>query len=232
MFKIFKRNKSLKIIFQTFIATLPALANVGSLMLLFLYMYSILGVFLFAHVKLSEPLDKVVNFQSIGYSLMTLFRIATGEKWNEIVHALIRQNSPAFQCIDSPTFEDYKRAGKHAVGCGVPWAALFVVSFILIVMLIFLNLFVAVILQGFEETDQKNSKKFNAETTDQFRDTWARFDPNGTSFIKRQDFIKFMLALGEPLGWDVSFLNNPIKQKRFLKRMNISLHNEDQEYQF
>jgi len=52
---------------------------------------------------------------------------------------------------------------------------------------------------------------------------WARFDPRGTSFIKRADFIKFMLTLGEPLGWDVSYINNHVKQKRFIKKMNIHI---------
>jgi len=62
MFRLFKRNKSLKIIFQTFIVTLPAIANVGSLLILFLYIYSIMGVFLFAEVKVSDPLGDHVNF--------------------------------------------------------------------------------------------------------------------------------------------------------------------------
>ncbi len=52
MFKLFKRQKNLKVIFNTFIATLPALANVGSLLMLFVFIYSILGVFMFAQVKL------------------------------------------------------------------------------------------------------------------------------------------------------------------------------------
>ena len=60
--KLFRRNKSLKIIFQTFIASLPAIANVGSLLMLFVYIYAILGVFLFAEVKISAPLNTHANF--------------------------------------------------------------------------------------------------------------------------------------------------------------------------
>ena len=146
MFKIFKRNKSLKIIFQTFIATLPALANVGSLMLLFIYMYSILGVQLFATIKLSDPLNDIVNFKTVGFSMLTLFRIATGEKWNEIVYALSKEKSPEFKCLDDPSYQDFIYSGHQTVGCGVSWAAIFFLSYILVIMLIFLNLFVAVIL--------------------------------------------------------------------------------------
>lgn len=50
--RLVKKAKSLRIIFETFIITIPALSNVGGLLMLFLYMYSVLGVFLFAEVEL------------------------------------------------------------------------------------------------------------------------------------------------------------------------------------
>lgn len=49
--KLFKRNKSLRVIFDTFMITLPNLLNVGSLLLLLFYIYAILGINLFAVVK-------------------------------------------------------------------------------------------------------------------------------------------------------------------------------------
>jgi voltage-dependent calcium channel L type alpha-1D len=44
IFRLIKRAKSLKLVFNTFIMTLPALGNVGSLLLLLLYLYAVLGV--------------------------------------------------------------------------------------------------------------------------------------------------------------------------------------------
>lgn len=38
-----------------------------------------------------------------------------------------------------------------------------------------------------------------------FRETWAIFDPDGSSFIRVYDYPKFLLALGKPLGWDKTF---------------------------
>jgi hypothetical protein len=90
MLKLFRRFKSLKIIFQTFLVSLPALANVGSLLLLLLYIYSILGMFLFAGVKQNYPLDDNLNFKNIGYSMLTMIRVSTGENWHEIMHAVSR----------------------------------------------------------------------------------------------------------------------------------------------
>ena len=44
IFRLVKRAKSLKLVFNTFIISIPALANVGSLLLLLLYLYAVLGV--------------------------------------------------------------------------------------------------------------------------------------------------------------------------------------------
>jgi hypothetical protein len=57
-----KKAKSLRMIFNTFVITIPSLANVGGLLILLLYLYSILGVFLFATVKLQNELTVHANF--------------------------------------------------------------------------------------------------------------------------------------------------------------------------
>ena len=50
--RIIKRYKSLRKIFNTFIVSMPALANVGGLLFMFIYLYSVLGINLFAKIKL------------------------------------------------------------------------------------------------------------------------------------------------------------------------------------
>ena len=57
----------------------------GGLLTLFIYLYSVLGVFSFASVKLNNELNEHANFQSFGTAAMTLFRIATGEAWNQLM---------------------------------------------------------------------------------------------------------------------------------------------------
>ena len=52
MLKLLKRAKYIKVIFETLILLVPALINIGGLLLLFLFMFSVLGVFLFAEIKL------------------------------------------------------------------------------------------------------------------------------------------------------------------------------------
>jgi hypothetical protein len=83
---------------------IPALTNIGGLLLLFLYIFSVLGVFLFAGVKLQENLDVHANFQSFTSAFLTLLRCSTGEAWDAIMVDTTRQKSILFQCNDEEDF--------------------------------------------------------------------------------------------------------------------------------
>jgi hypothetical protein len=62
IFKIFKKQKSLKTIFETFIITLPAMINVGGLLLLIVYIYAVLCMNLFADIKFNTYITDNSNF--------------------------------------------------------------------------------------------------------------------------------------------------------------------------
>ena len=62
IFKVLKKLKNLRILFNTFIDALPQLTNVGALLFLFLFIYSVLGVALFGQVKLQATLNVHANF--------------------------------------------------------------------------------------------------------------------------------------------------------------------------
>ena len=116
IFSFFKRNKALKGTFQTFLVTLPSMANIGSLLLLILLIYAILGVYLFSEVKLSGELNENANFKSVGAAFFTLIRIATGEKWPQLIESLSRKSDLQFECITNPAYEDFALNGcKHAI---------------------------------------------------------------------------------------------------------------------
>jgi len=60
--RLIKRAKLLKVVIDTIINTLPSIANVGSLLFLILYIYSILGMQLFSLISLKEYLHDKANF--------------------------------------------------------------------------------------------------------------------------------------------------------------------------
>lgn len=106
IFRLVKKAKSLRMIFNTFVITIPSFANIGGLLVLMLYVYSILGVSLFSTVKLQNALTVHANFQSFGIAFMTLLRISTGEAWNEIMNDCMRQESVSFDCTIDPQWDD------------------------------------------------------------------------------------------------------------------------------
>ena len=79
---------SLRVLLHSLVKSLPSLMSVGSLMLLLLFIYAVLGVQLFYSVRFNEMLNEDANFTNLGKALITLFRCATGESWNGIMHDL------------------------------------------------------------------------------------------------------------------------------------------------
>jgi Ion transport protein len=114
VFKYIKEAKQIKIIFETVIVTIPALTNIGGLLLLFLYIFSVLGIFLFSGLKLQNNLDEHANFQSFTKAFLTLLRCSTGESWDYIMSDTMRQRSILFQCSeDSFDYDQYVANGMQ-----------------------------------------------------------------------------------------------------------------------
>jgi len=95
LLRLIKRGNSLRLIFNTFVITLHSLANIGGLLLLFIFMYSILGMILFGTVKRNGPLNDYINFENFNNAYLTLFVVATGDSWNLIMEAYALENSPS-----------------------------------------------------------------------------------------------------------------------------------------
>ncbi len=79
------------------------------------------------------------------------------------MEALSQGNSASFSCIESPSYEDYVRNGKQTVGCGNTFAAtLYIISFVVVIVIVFMKLFIAIVLQAFSETAGKDGKFMNS----------------------------------------------------------------------
>lgn len=153
IFRLITKAKFLRIIFNTIIFTIPSLANVGALMFLLLFIFSILGVQLFATVQLQSNLNAHANFQNFGIAFLTLIRLQTGEGWNDVMKDTLRQRQINFDCDNTPDYASIQANGGLPNGCGTSFSYLYWILFQLIVTIIFLNLFVAVILNGFTNSN-------------------------------------------------------------------------------
>ena len=96
IFFFFKSNKALRNTLMTFIVSVPAMANIGALLMLINIIFSILAVYLFAEVKHNGELNNYNNFETFATAVVTLIRAITGEKWPKLMEALSRPISPDY----------------------------------------------------------------------------------------------------------------------------------------
>lgn len=110
-----------------------------------------------------------------------------------------------FDCIPNTTYEQIQLNGGVPNGCGTLFGYVFFTSFLLLVSLIFLNLFIAIILQGFEEVNQKEDMFLNEDALNHFKNQWKKLDPNGRGFIPIGKLPSLLFGIGEPLGYDETY---------------------------
>ena len=63
------------------------------------------------------------------------------------------------------------------------------------VTFIFLNLFIAIILEGFSNTSDAEDIRIQEETIHKFKAIWMKYDPHGDGYINVNDFEELLLDL-------------------------------------
>jgi hypothetical protein len=87
------------------------------------------------------------------------------------------------------------------MNCGTSFAYIYFIGFQLIFSIVFLNLFIAVILEGFSESSKTEHSLIKQSSLDHFKYLWAKFDPLGAGFIQAKYFEHFLDELEYPLGF-------------------------------
>ena len=72
--RLIKAAKGIRKLLFALIVSLPALFNIGALLALITFIYAIIGMTIFGHVKHQGALDDLVNFETFGRSMQVLFR--------------------------------------------------------------------------------------------------------------------------------------------------------------
>ncbi len=112
--------------------------------------------------------------------------------------------------------------GYANIGCGSQFLAFaYFISYMFIVNLIFLKIFIAIILDGYNATQIQDRRLFNTDMNDRFREVWAEFDPEGSTCIRLHQLRDFLFALGEPLGFDDSYKGRKFMQDTFIASLEL-----------
>lgn len=190
LFRLIKMSEGLTDLFNTLMIALPQVANVMTLLMLVFFIYAVIGMNLFSSVRLNGGLNDHANFRTFGSSFLMLFRMATGESYNEIMHNL--QISEPY-CIES------------SGNCGPPgFPTFYCISFFTMSSFVLLNLLVAIVIEAFTTITELNNGTVRPSHTADFKKRWAEFDPDGDSMVPTSQLIDLMVPVPYPLG-----LQNP-----------------------
>lgn len=77
LFTLIGGAKSITKPLLTLLLSIPALFNVGCILLVVVYIYAIVGINLFGNVKYGEGYNETANFSGFGSSMLLVFRYAS-----------------------------------------------------------------------------------------------------------------------------------------------------------
>ncbi|XP_029952061.1 sodium channel protein type 4 subunit alpha A-like [Salarias fasciatus] len=143
-------TRGIRTLFLGFVMSLPALANIGVLLFILTFSFSVVGMFAFGHTRPAFSVDDQLNFQTFWSSLTTMTLVAPSTSWSGLLLAF----------MDSPPDCDPDPLRAEVRGeCASPVAGvLFFASYILLFILLVVLLFIAVVLESFNARIPEDSE--------------------------------------------------------------------------
>ncbi|KAH8068288.1 hypothetical protein JL721_6864 [Aureococcus anophagefferens] len=105
IFRLFNSAKTMKTLIMTLMSALPQMGNVGLVLMIFIGIWAILLVELFAGLSYGETVHPNANFQHVPIAILTLIRFTTGENWNGFMHDMNFKWRGASGCWGGAQFE-------------------------------------------------------------------------------------------------------------------------------
>ncbi|XP_053495552.1 sodium channel protein type 4 subunit alpha A [Ictalurus furcatus] len=192
--RLIKGAKGIRTLLFALMMSLPALFNIGLLLFLIMFIFSIFGMSNFAYVKKEAGVDDIFNFETFGNSILCLFEITTSAGWDGLLIPMLNSGPP--DCDP-----DIENPGTDVKGnCGNPgMGIMFFCSYIIMCFLVVVNMYIAIILENFNVAQEESSELLCEDDFEMFNETWERFDTEGTQFLDYDQVFDFVDALQEPL---------------------------------
>ncbi|XP_013413556.1 sodium channel protein 1 brain [Lingula anatina] len=197
--RLVKAAKGIRKLLFALMISLPALINIGALLLMLMFIFAIIMMISFGFVKKNGAIDDTTNFENFGNSLMLMFRLSTSAGWNDILDGLMIHppdcNNTHVLLSNGSTFA---RSGGD---CGDDFLAiLFMIIYLILTFLIVINMYIAVILENFNQAHEQEEIGITEDDFEMFYVVWERYDPHATQYIKYEQLSDFVGELEEPLG--------------------------------
>ncbi|XP_051808157.1 sodium channel protein type 4 subunit alpha B-like [Acanthochromis polyacanthus] len=194
--RLIRFSRGIRMLVLGFVMSLPALINIGLLLFLMVFTFSVIGMFNFAYVRKEALINDLFNFETFGNSMLSMMMITTSSAWDGLLFPIM--NLPP----DCDPLKEHP--GSVVVGdCGSPLVGIvFFTTYITLFFLLVLYLFTAVVLETFNTRspkDPEDHKLLSDHHLQMFYKTWRKFDPDASQLIKYSELSDFCDALQDPL---------------------------------
>ena len=199
--RLVKSSREVQALLMTLLYSFPALVDILSIFCIIMFVYSVLGMQLLAGIKYGEHLNENANFCSFPKAFLTMFRCATGEDWNGIMH--------------DATVSPERGCDETKGECGTPLAIPFFISYIILASFVVLKMLVALIIENFKKYFREEARLIRPVHRDKFVEAWGALDPDGVGQLPIAQLPALIRQLPVPLG--------PARRRGRLAEKHISL---------
>lgn len=201
-------NRGVYTVFQTFRASLRPIGQIFFLMFLIFFIFATIARQLFGGVRFGPAMNHFSNFRTFGSSIMLLFQIMSGDDWHLTMTDCMSEKPFCVEMTDS--------SGSSYSDCGSPaTAAFFFVTYVTTVVFVFLNLFIAVILENFRSCYLKSDVcSISPLDFEKYREVFMRFDKHGNGVFPLWQLPSFLAELPVGLRVDVKTQRSAFLQIR------------------
>ncbi|XP_004642272.1 sodium channel protein type 10 subunit alpha [Octodon degus] len=191
--RLIRAAKGIRTLLFALMMSLPALFNIGLLLFLVMFIYSVFGMSSFPNVKEEAGIDDMFNFKTFANSMLCLFQITTSAGWDALLSPILNTGPP--YCDPNLPNSNGSRGNCGSPAVGI----LFFTTYIIISFLIVVNMYIAVILENFNAATEESTEPLSEDDFDMFYETWEKFDPEATQFITFSALSDFADTLSGPL---------------------------------
>nr|KAG0004028.1 calcium channel protein [Entomortierella chlamydospora]KAG0014337.1 calcium channel protein [Entomortierella chlamydospora] len=186
--RLVPQNDKLNQLFTTMVASFKSIASLFSVWLIVFAVYAVMFMEMFGLTAYGPNGSNNVNFRGFGITMLMMARMSTGEGWNDLMHDFAL-NPP--NCVNH-------RENYLTSDCGsTPWAYSLFISFNVVSMYIFTNMFIVVVMHNFSYVYLISSDlpSINRMQLRSFKETWALFDKDRTGYIQEENIEEFLKKL-------------------------------------
>ncbi|KAM9843922.1 sodium channel protein type 4 subunit alpha B [Aulostomus maculatus] len=191
--RIIRGAKGIRTLLFALMMSLPALFNIGLLLFLVMFIFSIFGMSNFAYVRKEALIDDMFNFETFGNSMICLFTITTSAGWDGLLYPIMNTPPDCDPEVEHPGTTVRGDCGSPAVGI------VFLTTYIIMSFLVVVNMYIAIILENFNVATEESADPLCEDDFEMFYETWEKFDPDASQFIQYSKLSEFCDALKDPL---------------------------------